>query len=72
MGVGGGGRNVMYEPTFHAWVSGTLPPEYYTTAEGALVTSAHLSTEIAPISLMLSAPSVKFAIYLSTKTVEAT
>ena len=71
-GDGGGGVDVMYEPTFPASLSRTLRPEYYTTAERALVISACLSTEIAPISLMLSAPSVKFAVCLSTKTVEAT
>lgn len=42
------------------------------TAEGALLISVRLSTEIANVRLRLSAPSITFSDSLSSKTVEAT
>ena len=54
---------------------GTLPPNPVVIGyaiEGALLTSARLSTEIALISLALSASFVKFAKRLGNKDMEAT
>ena len=61
---------ISIKSTLHASFSGTLPPNsavLFYTSVGAHLVSAHLSTGIIAVSLIVSTPSGKFAQSLSTK-----
>ena len=56
-------RDIDTYMSFQALLSGTFPPNCAVigfTIEGVFLLSMELSTEGAPVSVMLSAPSVKF------------